>query len=97
VVVRARPGEQLTQDCLAEAASDRAGTIPLMPLLWQGDLPGIPGGGAMFVRDLGPETNARLTARFPGRRVGVLYRRFDDGLPVLVPYSEGMQALWGEG
>jgi hypothetical protein len=96
VVVRVRPGEELTQECQIEAESDRGGTVPLMPLLWQGDLPGIPGNGAMFVRDLGPEANARLIERFPRRRAGVLYRRIEDGLPILVPYSEGMEALWGE-
>ena len=95
VVVRALPGEQLTRECLGEAESDRGGTVPLMPLLWQGDLPGIPGNGTMFVRDLGPEANTALIERYPTRRVGVLYRRVEDGLPALVPYSTGMEALWG--
>jgi hypothetical protein len=97
VVIRARPDEQLAPECQSEAASDRGGTIPLMPLLWQGDLPGIRGAGAMFVRDLGPSANAELIARYPRRRVGVLYRRIEDGVPVLVPYAEGMRALWGDG
>jgi hypothetical protein len=97
VAVRARPGEQLSRECQVEADSDRGGVVPLMPLLWQGDLPGIPGRGTMFVRDLGPEANAQLIERFPRRRVGVLYRRADDGAQVLAPYSAGMEALWGVG
>lgn len=94
VAVRARPGEELTPECLREAHSDRGGTMPLMPLIWQGDLPGIPGRGTMFVRDLGPEKNASLGRRYPQRRVGVLYRRPADGVPALVPYSVGMKDLW---
>ena len=97
VVIRAKPDEELTPSCLAQAHSDRGGTIPLMPILWQGDLPGLPGAGAMFVRDLGPTENARLIARYPNRRVGVLLRRPDDGSLTILPYETGMELLWGGG
>jgi len=95
VVIRARQDEVLTPSCLAQAHADRGGTIPLMPLLWQGDLPGIPGAGAMYVRDLGPAENARLIERYPRRQVGVLLRRPDDGNLTILPYETGMAMLWG--
>jgi hypothetical protein len=95
VVVRSGPDEQLGPECLSQVRSDRGGTIPLMPLLWQGDLPGMPDRGAMFVRDMGPDANAQLIERYPRRRVGVLYRRTEDGTIVLSRYEDGMYALWG--
>ncbi len=95
VLVRSRDDEQLSEVCLAEAASDRGGAVPLMPLLWQGDLPGIPGAGAMYVRDLGPIENARLIERYPRRRVGVLLRRPEDGTATILPYAAAMEILWG--
>jgi len=97
VVVLARPDEQLSPDCEIQSRSDIGGAVPLMPLLWQGDLPGGPARGAMFVRDMGPEANARLIERLRRRQVGVLYRRPEDGAVVLSPYDEAMAALWGEG
>jgi hypothetical protein len=97
VVVRARPDEQLTSECEIQARSDIGGTVQLMPLLWQGDQLGGPVRGAMFVRDMGPEANARLIERYPRRRVGVLYRQKDDGTIALARYDEGMDALWGGG
>ena len=96
VVIRARPDEQLTPACLTQIHSDRGGAVPLMPLLWQGDLPGIGGRGAMFVRDLGPSENERLIARYPGRRVAVLLRIPDDGNVTILPYEAGMELLWGD-
>jgi hypothetical protein len=51
----------------------------------------------MFVRDMGPDANERLIERYPRRRVGVLYRRKDDGTIALARYDEGMGALWGGG
>jgi len=90
----ARPDEELSVSCLAQANSDRGGPIPLMPLLWQGDLPGIPGTGAMYVRDLGPTENSRLIERYPRHRVGVLLRHPDDGSPTILPYAAAMELLW---
>jgi hypothetical protein len=46
----------------------------------------------MFVRDLGPERNHELIARFPERQPNVLLRR--NGGFELVGYAEGMAALW---
>lgn len=97
VTVRIRPGEELTPDCLREARSDRLGTIPLMPLLWQGDLPGVERDLGMYVRDMGPEHNATLIERFPQRRPMVLLREESGGPVALVPYSTGMELLWGRG
>jgi hypothetical protein len=65
-----------------------------MPLLWQGDLPGIPGTGAMYVRDLGPTDDQKLIERFPRHRVGVLLRHPVDGNPTILPYTNAMQLLW---
>ncbi len=96
VVVRARPDEQLAPECRRQARSDRHGTLPLMPLLWQGDLPGLGGGSAMYVRDLGPATNAALIDRFPERRPVVLFLRERDRSPTVVAYELGMEVLWGE-
>lgn len=94
VVVRTNPNEELTDACLTEAQSDRGGAVPLLPLLWQGDLPGLPAEGAMYVRDLGPVDNASLVARYPRRPMGVLLRRPDDGRAVILPYQEAMELLW---
>jgi hypothetical protein len=91
-VIRAYEGEALDALCERQAASDFAGVAALPPLLWQGDLPGLGSGGAMFVRDLGPEHNDRLTQRFPEREPLVLLRR--EGALRLLPYEEGMAALW---
>jgi hypothetical protein len=92
--VRARPDEELSAACLTQANADRVGGVPLMPLMWQGDLPGIPGTGAMHVRDLGLTENAKLIARYPGRRVGVLLRHPADGSVTILPYTDAMRLLW---
>lgn len=97
VLVRKRADEQLTAECLRQANADRYGTIPLMPLLWQGDLPGLRGNGAMYLRDLGPVANAALVERFPERRPHVLLRRQPGGQPTIVSYEVGMETLWPEG
>jgi hypothetical protein len=93
--VRTYPGEVLTPECEREAASDFSEVLALPPLLWQGDLPGLGSHGAMYVRDLGPERNARLLARFPERTPAVLVRGEADQLR-LVPYGPGMTQLWGK-
>jgi hypothetical protein len=91
-VMRSFEGETLSPTCEREASSDFEGALGLPPLLWQGDLPGLPPEGGMFVRDLGPERNARLIARFPERELMALVAR--EGRMELVPYDEGMSALW---
>ena len=91
-VMRASENERLDPGCEREAASDFEGAIGLPTLLWQGDLPGLGTAGAMYVRDLGPERNARLIARFPERTAMALLSR--EGRARLVPYDEGMRQLW---
>jgi hypothetical protein len=95
VVVRIAPGEQLTPACLREARSDRFGAVPLMPLVWTGDLPGMDGQGVMYARDFGPETNARLLARFPNREPFVLAPERPGQPAVTMSFDEGMALLWG--
>jgi Dolichyl-phosphate-mannose-protein mannosyltransferase len=92
--IRVRPGVPLPRECLREVASDTFGIVDVGPLLWQGDLPGIAGDGPMFVRDMGPEPNARLIQRYPDRVPTVLLRPRDGEPPKVVPYAEGMNLLW---
>jgi hypothetical protein len=92
--IRALPGERLTEDCLREARSDGNGILDIAPLIWQGDLPGVPGEGPLFVRDLGPEANARLIAAMPERTPYVYYKPATEVDASLVPYSRGIKLLW---
>ena len=83
-----------TPECEREARSDRNGVISLTPLLWQGDLPGVEHGAPMYVRDLGPEGNREVMARFP-RRTPWLYVSPRPGAPPeLIPYAEGEPLVW---
>jgi len=93
--IRTNPSLPLSPECLREIASDTLGIVDVAPLLWQGDLPGTEGReGSMFVRDMGPEANARLMQRYPDRVPAVLLRTHDAESPKLVPYAEGMDLLW---
>lgn len=92
--IRTYSGEVLTPECEREARSDYAAVLALPPLLWQGDLPGLGLHGALYVRDLGPERNAHLLARFPEREPAVLARPGRDQLR-LIPYPRAMKELWG--
>ena len=92
--IRAYPGVPMSPRCFREAASDTVGIIDVGPLVWQGDLPGIGGEGAMIVRDMGPEDNARLIRKYPDRVPEVLLRHGNDQRPKLLPYTEGMKLLW---
>ena len=100
--LRFEPGDHVRQvlpdatraRCTREERSDQYGGLPLMPLLWQGDLPGLPARGAMFVRDLGPEANARLAARHADRRPAMLIQRPPGPRPAIVPYETGIALLW---
>ena len=91
-VVRSYRNEVLDPMCERQAASDFNGVLSLPPLVWQGDLPGLGSAGAMFVRDLGPERNARLIARFPDREPRVLLRHGEE--VSLLFYDQGMAQLW---
>jgi Dolichyl-phosphate-mannose-protein mannosyltransferase len=95
--IRYYQGTPLSPTCLRQVASDTLGIIDIAPLVWQGDLPGLNGTGAMIVRDMGPEENARLIARYPGRVPMVLFRREKEGAPQLVPYDAGIKSLWPNG
>lgn len=92
--IRYTPGKPLSQRCQRQVASDTLGVIDISPLVWQGDLPGAMRGKAMIVRDLGPELNAQLIARYPDRTPMMLMRATKEGPPKLVPYGEGVKLLW---
>jgi hypothetical protein len=96
IAFRARDGEVLTAECRRELQADRFGAVALAPLLWQGDLPGDERGKALFVRDLGPETNDKIRALFPDRPAYVFSYFSLNGPPALASYEEAMGVLWGE-
>ena len=95
--IRAESDVPMPPACLRQVVSDTLGIVEVAPLLWQTDLPGTNGTGAMVVRDMGPENNSRLIARYPARLPLVLYRATKEGIPVIAPYSAGMAALWPNG
>jgi hypothetical protein len=95
--IRVEPGARMPPECLRQVASDTLGIVEVAPLLWQGDLPGTDGPGAMFVRDMGPEINSRLIFRYPRRVPLVLYRPTKEGPTALATYVVGMRALWPGG
>ncbi|HJQ53208.1 MAG TPA: hypothetical protein VJ825_05105 [Gemmatimonadaceae bacterium] len=95
--IRYNPAKPLTRPCQREVAADTLGVIDISPLVWQGDLPGAARGAAMIVRDLGPELNAQLIARYPERVPMMLIRTTKEGQPRLVPYEQGMKLLWAGG
>ncbi|MFL5573682.1 MAG: hypothetical protein ACJ78R_09275 [Gemmatimonadaceae bacterium] len=95
--IRVRAGAPIPGKCLRSIASDTLGIVDISPLVWQGDLPGTKGRGPMIVRDMGPEANARLIARYPERVPMFFYRARKEGPPKLVPYAIGISALWPNG
>jgi hypothetical protein len=95
--IRALPQVPLPPACLRQVASDTLGVVEVAPMLWENDLPGTSGPGALVVRDMGPEVNAALIARYPGRVPLVFYRPLKEGAPALEPYDVGMRALWPRG
>lgn len=96
VLNRAR-GSAWTAECARQVSADRAGSVALAPLLWQGDLPGLEEGRPLFVRDYGPERNGAVRAAFPARAPWVFaYPDGADGSrPALLPYDQAMDLLWG--
>ena len=95
-VTVSRLGEALwSAECAQQVEADRFGAVSLAPLLWQGDLPGLPVEGAMYVRDYGPEWNARVLAAHPGRSPHLFTPTEEGGRPQIVDYDEGMRVLWG--
>lgn len=95
--IRYEEGRPFVRSCLRQVASDSLGIIDISPLIWQSDLPGLDGTGAMIVRDMGPEDNARIVARYPGRVPMMLFRPEKEGPPKLVPYAVGIKSLWPQG
>ncbi|HEV7593824.1 MAG TPA: glycosyltransferase family 39 protein [Gemmatimonadaceae bacterium] len=95
--IRYVQGAPVSRQCLVEIASDTLGIIETAPLAWQSDLPGLERGGAMIVRDLGPQANGRLIQRYPERIPMLLYRDQKEGAPKLVPYTAGIKSLWPAG
>ncbi len=92
--IRTRPGEAMPAVCAREIAADLDGVIDVATLFWRGDLPGRPGHGIVWVRDLGPERNARLLERFRDRQAWFLVPSAADGKPALLPYDEGVARTW---
>jgi hypothetical protein len=92
------PPDEGQERCRREEAADARGIIGLSGFLWKGDLPGLPGTGIMWARDLGPDQNARLIERYPDRVPLVLLPPGREADPAdawtLVPYEEGIGALW---
>ena len=81
--------------CEREQAADRLPSLGITSLLWMGDLPGLPAEGVMWARDLGPERNLALIGLHPGRVPKVLLPPpAAGGEWRLVPYEEGMSAIW---
>jgi hypothetical protein len=94
------PVSESLETCRREEAADTRGVVGLSGFLWRGDLPGLPGAGVLWARDLGPQLNARLIERYPDRVPLVLLPPGAETAPgsewPLVPYEEGMAALWAE-
>ncbi len=88
------PSRAMPPACQREIAADARGTVEVATLYWKSDLPEVNADGVMFVRDLGPEENARFMAMHPERRVYALLTRAPDALPELVPFADGMTMLW---
>lgn len=87
--------EEMEDFCVREIYAGRNGIIDVSPLMWQGDLPGLPPSGALYVRDMGPELNSIILRRYPERTPLVYHLPAPDADPALVPYEEGMAAIWG--
>ena len=85
---------EILESCERQVRADRLGTLGLPALVWQGDLPGLPARGPMFVRDLGPEHNRWLLDRYPDRQAFIALPSPDPTRPELLPYDRGVELLW---
>jgi hypothetical protein len=92
--IRVQPNEQWSPQCMREATADRNGVIDVSPLLWRGDLPGLPARGVMYARDMGPAMNDALLRTMPERVPHVLLTPDTTAAPTLLSYEQGMAALW---
>ena len=77
--------------CRREARADRLGVLELELVAWRA--PALPGADVMYVRDLGPGANLRTTTGEASSALVWIDRA--EGGPLLLPYREGMQLLWG--
>jgi hypothetical protein len=93
--VQVAEDEALAPECEREIRADRFGVMEVTALLWLGDLPGIEEGRPMYVRDLGPMRNRKVLERYPDREPWLYARTAPGGDPVLLPYAEGIERLWG--
>lgn len=89
------PTDPPTPECRLELHADRRGVVSLLPLLWQGDVPGAEQGRPLFVRDLGPSRNRRIRERYPDREPHLFVPAEPGGPPRLLPYRDGVRRLWG--
>lgn len=93
-LVGAQRPEEVEARCRREAASDRLRWLGLTDYLWRGDLPGLGDSGVLWVRDLGPEANARIIEAYPDRTpLFIMPDSGGGGQPV--QYEAGVNALWG--
>ena len=91
--IRVEVDEKFYEVCAREVQADQGGVIDVTPLLWQGDLPGLPARGPLFVRDMGPEANQKLMSEHPDRRAFMLVP--DADTVRMVPYTIAERAIWG--
>lgn len=92
--IRIAAGERPSAQCVRELHSDRLGIVDVTPFLWKSEVPGLEGRHALVVRDMGPEANAAMLRRYPGRSRLMYFRPAPDDPPVLRPYEESMRLLW---
>jgi hypothetical protein len=96
--IRVEADEPLTPACMQQARSDARGILDIAPLLWRGELPSgaEAGTGTLYVRDLGPVRNRALLEQHPHRQHLVyMLPHVHAQEPVVLPYDDGMQLLWG--
>jgi hypothetical protein len=91
--IRVVANEQFDDACAAQIQSDQTGIVDVTPFIWQGDLPGQPPRGALFVRDMGPEDNRKLIATMPERAALMLVPEGDTLR--LMPYVAAEDRFWG--
>lgn len=97
-VVRTYEGEELTRACRRQAESDFRGILGLPDVIWRGGVPGAEGDGPMYLRDMGPDRNPIALSAYPDRQAWLLAPLEPGGIPMLLPYAEGMARLWpGDG
>jgi hypothetical protein len=90
--IRVVANEPFDSACATQINADQAGVIDVTPFVWQGDLPGLPARGPLFVRDMGPAANRRLITEHEGRRAMMLIPNGDS--IALVPYTIAERAIW---